>query len=290
MDNDNFVVLSPRVARIRGLNPGPFTLEGTNCYIVGKGPERVLIDCGDGNDFWQPFLTASLKKLGVQSLSHILITHSHNKSVLSKPCDHSGGVLATLGALPSSRKPRVFKFPREGEDCDFEYEALSDGMVFDLPGANVNLMVISTPGHTEDHVCFLLKEESAIFSGDLVIGKGTTKFEDLSHLMASFDKLLKFQPTKLYTGKGPVIDGKSESLAKIQEIKMHRMDREEQIAKLIQVEDISTTAQLVNKMYQGYPAEVLPFAMETVDLHIEKLIAEKRVQRNVDGYLEVAPQ
>lgn len=286
MDNENFVILSPRVARIRGLNPGPFTLEGTNCYIVGTGAERVLIDCSDGvNEEWQPFLTASLKKLGVQSLSHILITHSHNKSVLSKPCDHSGGVLATLEAVRS--KPRIFKFPREGEDCDFEYEALADGMVFDLPGANVNLMVISTPGHTRDHVCFFLKEESAIFSGDLVIGKGTTKFEDLSQLMASFDKLLQFQPAKLYTGKGPVIDGKAESLTKIQEIKRHRMEREEQIAKLIQA-DLSTTVQaLVCKMYQGYPAEVLPFAMETVEFHIEKLIAEKRVQRNVDGSLQV---
>lgn len=285
---DDFTIYSSLVSRVRGLNPGPMTLEGTNCYIIGTGTERILVDTGDGqHPNWKSFLLESLKKLKVESLSHILITHSHNEAILSKPCDHSGGVLATLAVasmLSSSKKPRVFKFQREGEDCRFDYEALEDGMFFQTEGATIH--VVGTPGHTSDHACFWLQEENALFSGDLIIGKGTTKFEDLSQLMVSFDRIQNLEITRLYTGKGRVIDGRAESIAKIKEIKRHRMEREAQIAKLIQEDMPVTTGELVEKIYQGYPSEVLPFAKETVDLHVEKLVLEGRVRRRDDESLE----
>src|SRR5262245_35933983 len=82
--------LSPRVVRILGCNPGPFTLQGTNVYLVGTGARRILIDCSDGNE---AFIAALRDTLTEQrcTVAAIVVTHAHG--------DHCGGVPAVLRLL-----------------------------------------------------------------------------------------------------------------------------------------------------------------------------------------------
>ncbi|CAN0082693.1 unnamed protein product [Ectocarpus sp. 8 AP-2014] len=143
-----WAVESDLVVRVLALNPGGHTLQGTNCYLVGKGARRILIDTGEGKAGFVPHLLDVMKQAGCEMLDAILLTHWH--------ADHVGGVSeirkALGGDIPVFKKfcPRV---------QDFDYSIIGEGQLFRTTGAT--LEAVSTPGHTEDHVSLVLHEEKA---------------------------------------------------------------------------------------------------------------------------------
>ena len=100
--------------------------------------------------------------LGIDGFQAVVLTHSH--------IDHIGGVediLRTWGAMP------VLKFPEPEERASLlpHIQYLSDGQEIVTEGAT--LQALFTPGHKEDHLCFWFPQERAVFTGDIVLGRGS---------------------------------------------------------------------------------------------------------------------
>jgi glyoxylase-like metal-dependent hydrolase (beta-lactamase superfamily II) len=181
-------VLSPRVIRILGQNAGKFTLQGTNTYIIGTGSERMLIDTSQGFPEWAALISSTLANLNV-TLSHVFLTHWHG--------DHTGGVPDLLRMYPNLEKSIYKNMPSKTQ------QPIPNGSVFTVEGAT--LRAIHAPGHAEDHTCFVLEEEMAMFTGDNILGHGTAAVEQLSIWLDSLRLMQSHNCTVGYPAHGVVI-------------------------------------------------------------------------------------
>jgi ribonuclease/clavin/mitogillin len=265
---------SERVVVALGQNPGPFTGPGTNSYLVGRGPRRILLDPGQGLPAYLPVLEQALETADCE-IQEIVLTHGHP--------DHIGGVASVrerFGPLPVSKLP----WPGQDERHGFELRPLEDGCVIRTEGAT--LRGVHAPGHAPDHLCFLLEEERALFSGDNVLGVGTTVIPigsgDLLDYMRSLERLLEEAPGRIYPAHGPVIE---DGPAKLREYLAHRRERESQV--LAALREVSTVPEIVRIVYAAYPVALHAAAAQSVASHLAKLEREGRVRREAgDGPLE----
>ncbi|OWY44245.1 hypothetical protein AA0119_g4169 [Alternaria tenuissima] len=249
--------ISDRVIRVLGGNPSKFTLQGTNTYIVGRGASRLLIDTGEGKPQW----IASIKHLLSQrsiTIDKVLLTHWHH--------DHIKGVADILEHSPNTT---VYKNdPHDG------WLPISDGQKFETEGAT--LRAFFCPGHTTDHMAFVLEEEDAMFTADNVLGQGTAVFEDLSAYMKSLDAMSRQFRGRAYPGHGPVIeDGPS----KITEYIKHRKQREKQVLDVLAEDNGAgmTSMDIVKVIYKDYSESLWEPAEKGIRQILDKLKLEGKV-------------
>ena len=278
-------VLSSRVTVMLGQNPSLFTGPGTNTYLVGTGPKRLLLDTGSGHDEYMPVLEEALAKVGCREIEGIVLTHAHP--------DHIGGVRqvrAHFGTIP------VYKLPWPTESgisgpgspgamealahpddlADGPLETLGHGDVVETEGAH--LRALFTPGHSPDHLCFLLEEEQNLFSGDNVLGIGTTVIPaesgSLADYMESLECILAEDPGAIYPAHGPRIQN---GRAKIEEYLEHRREREAQVLAALAAGDRDAKS-MVQRIYVGYPERLHAPAAQSVTSHLKKLERDGRVR------------
>jgi glyoxylase-like metal-dependent hydrolase (beta-lactamase superfamily II) len=182
---------------------------------------------------------------------------------------------------------RVSKQPWIGVDERYglDITPIRDGSIVRTEGAT--LRAIHAPGHAEDHLCFALEEEGSLFSGDNVLGIGTTVIPneggDLVEYLNSLERLLAQQPGAIYPAHGPLIE---DGQAKIREYIAHRNKRETQIVAALDDGPLDIQA-IVERVYAGYPVTLHAAAGESVGSHLRKLEREGRVancetERNAD--------
>ncbi|HUJ77259.1 MAG TPA: MBL fold metallo-hydrolase [bacterium] len=262
--------LSAKVHRVLGLNPSPFTGPGTNTYLVGMdGGTPLLLDTGSGVPGWLKLLQEHLRTEHAPPLARCLVTHAHG--------DHIGGVPDVSHAMPGLS---VHKLPWPGRDehCPVPVMPLAAGEV--IRGEGYTLHALHTPGHAPDHLCFLLEEERALFTGDVVLGVGTTVIPldggDLGQYLASLRRLLTLDVQRIYPGHGPVIENAREKITAYLE---HRLERERQI--LAELAGPSRTVEeIVGSIYRMYPKNLHAAAGQSVLSHLIKLEREGRVARD----------
>ena len=279
-------VLSERVTAALGMNPGPFTLMGSNTYLVGTGKKRILIDTGEGLDEYIPVLREAMSASGCEGIQEVLITHYHY--------DHVGGLESIQKAfgpglkvskyIPAASELRSYKESHSSPEASElhgsplmsdSFDPVVDQSLIETEGAT--LRVIHTPGHTADHVAFFLEEEGSVFTGDCVLGAGTAVFGDLSEYMNSLNKILRYKPRELYCGHGPRVQ---DGTGWIQKYVDHRNGRERQILDTMRNADPSRTwssLEVVEEVYRDtIPPHLKPAAAQNVSLHMGKLISENR--------------
>jgi glyoxylase-like metal-dependent hydrolase (beta-lactamase superfamily II) len=238
----------PEILRLVAPNPGPMTLDGTNTYLYGSGPCAV-IDPGPDDPGHIEAVRAAAEERG--GIGIVLLTHGHG--------DHAAGAERLAGAaaeMGEGGSPSVV-LPKDGEE-------------------HAGLRAIATPGHAADHIC-LLAADRVCFSGDLVLGRGSTFVPpDGGSLAAYMDSLRRMQaePIDLICpGHGPWIE---DPAAKLAEYVEHREMRERKLLAALERGERSREA-LLAEAWDDVPQELLPAAAMVMEAHLAKLEAEDRL-------------
>jgi glyoxylase-like metal-dependent hydrolase (beta-lactamase superfamily II) len=227
----------PEILRILAPNPGAMTGAGTNTYLYGSDP-CVVIDPGPDDAGHIDAIRAAADERG--GIGVVLLTHSHG--------DHADGA-GRLGV--------EVILPLDGEQ-------------------HGGLRALATPGHAADHVCLMTADE-VCFSGDLVLGEGSTFVPPDGGSLAAYMNslsLLQAEPIALMCpGHGPWI---VDPAAKLAEYVEHREMRERRLLAALDRGERSRAA-LLDEVWGDVAPGLRQAAAMVMEAHLQKLEAEQRL-------------
>ena len=272
--------VSPRIRRVIAENPGPFTFLGTGVYIVGKG-EVAVIDPGPVIDAHFEAIKAAVAG---ERITHVFTTHTHlDHSPLAHPLATWAG--CKVYGRPDPNVAHVEVSLDEDGEAGFKPDVLvNDGDVFS--GPDWTLEAITTPGHMSNHVCYALKEENALFSGDHIMGWSTTVISppdgNMRQYFASLDKIRARGFSTLWPTHGPPV---TDVAPFIDAYATHRRAREAAILERIRAGD-TLIPDMVKVIYKDVDKRLHAPAAHSVLAHVIQLVEEGRVI--ADGPLTLA--
>jgi glyoxylase-like metal-dependent hydrolase (beta-lactamase superfamily II) len=265
--------VSPLIRRVIANNPGPFTFVGTGTYIVGHG-EVAVIDPGPD---LPEHLEAILAATAGERISHIAVTHHHSDhSPLAGPLQARTQApifgCAVVAQIADNSGVRT----EAGHDLGFKPDVTVCGGG-EIEGAGWTLEAIPTPGHTSNHICYALKEENALFSGDHIMGWSTTVITppdgDMTDYMQSLERIRARGFATLWPTHGPPV---TEVDAFIGAYIDHRREREAQILKALAAGQ-DRIREMVPVLYADVDPRLHPAAARSVLAHMIDLTRRGKV-------------
>jgi glyoxylase-like metal-dependent hydrolase (beta-lactamase superfamily II) len=273
---------SPLIRRVIAQNPGPFTFLGTGVYIVGKG-DVAVIDPGPPIDAH----FASLKvALTGERITHVFTTHTHlDHSPLAHPLGQWAGCKVYGLPDPSGSMPHA-SLEEDGQEGFMPDVLVKDGDTFS--GSGWTLEAITTPGHMSNHVCYALKEENALFSGDHIMGWSTTVISppdgNMGDYYRSLAKIRARNFNTLWPTHGPPVRDVNPF---IDAYVAHRRAREEAIIARLKAGD-TLIPDMVKVIYKDVDARLHAPAAHSVLAHMIHLVEAGRA--TADGPFTLATQ
>ena len=270
MEAEKVVQISPLIKRITAANGSVFTGPGTNTYLVGN-EDVTVIDPGPAmEEHLDVILAAS------ENIKQILVTHTHP--------DHSPGTrllqqkldVPAFGMLTESSKNQDMTFSPE--------RILKDGEI--LEKEEYSLEVVHTPGHASNHLCFILREEKFIFTGDHVMSGSTVVIGppdgSMKQYIDSLNKLKNYDMEKMAPGHGDIL----ESPYQVADwIINHRLKREEKVFSALKDATRGTPESLVEKVYADVDSSLFPIAKASLLAHLIKLEEDQVISKEGEEYI-----
>jgi glyoxylase-like metal-dependent hydrolase (beta-lactamase superfamily II) len=275
MDTDVPKQITPLVRRITAGNPGMFTGPGTNTYLIGD-EEVTVIDPGPAlHEHIEAIIQASA------NIKQILLTHTHP--------DHSPGTRL----LQDNIGVPVFALITESskdQDTTFTPERiLIDGEI--IANEYYSIEVIHTPGHASNHLCYLLKDEKLLFTGDHIMDGSTVVIASpdgsMQDYIDSLAKLKEYDLNKIAPGHGELID---EPYAVVDWIIKHRFERESKVIDVLKQHNSGDLNTLVKDIYSDVDSMLHPVAKWSLESHLVKLMDEGVVTRKKDKFFYIGDQ
>jgi glyoxylase-like metal-dependent hydrolase (beta-lactamase superfamily II) len=241
---------------VRADNPSPFTLQGTNTWLVGRDP-CFVVDPGPAlPEHLERVLAAARDRGGIGGIA---ITHEHD--------DHAGGAPALRDAIGRA-------VPIAAAHTGVADVRLADGDAFGP------LTAVATPGHARDHLAFLAGP--ALFSGDAVLGQGSVfVFPDPGALRGYLDalgRLARLDLEVICPGHGPLV---LDPQAKLREYREHRLSRERRLVRALE-DGARSVDDLLVRAWPDAPSALRPATLVTLAAHLDKLAEEGRLPDGVE--------
>ena len=257
--------VSERVQRLTAPNPGVMTGPGTNAYLVGT-QALALIDPGPDIE---SHIEALLQAVG-NRLRWILCTHTH--------LDHSPAAAAVARATRAQLLGRLP--PQDGRhDMTFAPDrVMADGERLQTP--EFTLRAVHTPGHSSEHLCYLLEDERLLFTGDHVMQGSTVVIGppdgSMRAYLQSLDKVAALDVTHFAPGHGHVIDSPQDE---VRRLIRHRLGREQKVMAALAAVGRADLDALVLRAYDDVSPKLHPVALRSLTAHVLKLEEEGKVRR-----------
>nr|ANM86382.1 putative metallo-beta-lactamase [Cladonia uncialis subsp. uncialis]AUW31255.1 putative metallo-beta-lactamase [Cladonia uncialis subsp. uncialis] len=220
--------ISPLVTRVLGFNPGKVSNIGVRfselgpSHSVGQLSLLALAALTLRIPNWAQALSNILTEQNI-AISHVLLTHWHG--------DHTGGVPDLIRLYPPLGTAIYKNAPGEGQ------LPINDHQIFVVEGATIQ--AVHSPGHSHDHMCFILREENAMFTGDNILGNDVSSgVEDLGVDMNTLTVMQKHDCVLGYPAHGVVV---ADLRAKIAQVIGQKVRREQKLLRKMQALWVAAT-------------------------------------------------